>query len=91
MLNLIENISSIIKSNVRQNLSIKINEILNNHYCISIYQQRLQALEQLIQEALTLVTFSMCIGYINNCAKQYANAIQEILNRILINIFIVFL
>lgn len=78
MLNPIENVWSVIKSEVKRELSVKLAEILssslNGPVCIK--EQRLRALENLVRDSLASVTPMLCTNCIASIQSKFAAAIN---------------
>ena len=78
MLNLIENIWSMVKASVKRDLSVRMEEILSfQQEELSMKEHCLQALESIMHSSLTTVNSRNCSQSNNNVAKHYTKAIQE--------------
>lgn len=76
MFNPIENVWSVVKSYVKRELSRKLSSILNSRNEITIKEQRVRALESLMEEGLQTITPTICA----NCIASIQRKITAALN-----------
>ena len=77
MFNPIENIWSIVKSKVRRNLAAQLARILNQQSeTLSMREQRLRALENLMDSALQTITPAICTSCIASIQSKVSMALN---------------
>ena len=76
MLNPIETIWSKIKAHVNRNLSLNLQNLLqNNPENLSIVEFRLRKLEELMRESLRVIDISSCVNCISGVARHFSAAL----------------
>ncbi|KAF7685021.1 hypothetical protein CDIK_4229 [Cucumispora dikerogammari] len=77
MFNPIENIWSLVKAQIKRELSTEIHRIIyNREQNLSVTEQRLRVLERLMHSALDLVTPAVCISCISSIQSKISSALN---------------